>query len=97
MGHGGDLGISRDGTHAEYIVIPKQAVARRPKNLSVQEAAVGVPFITAYSALVRLGQLKRGEHVIVSGAAGSVGQAAIQIARAKDARIIALIRDTSER
>jgi NADPH:quinone reductase-like Zn-dependent oxidoreductase len=35
--------------------------------------------------------------VIVSGAAGSVGQAAIQIARAKDARVIALIRDSSER
>ena len=54
-------------------------------------------FVTAFSALVRLGQLKEGEYVIVSGAAGSVGQAATQIARAKGARVIALIRDASER
>jgi NADPH2:quinone reductase len=32
-GSGGDLGVTRDGTHAEYVAIPRQAVARRPKNL----------------------------------------------------------------
>ena len=68
-GTGGDLGISRDGTHAEYVAIPREAVARGPKNLSMEEAsAVGVPFVTAFSALVRVGQLKEGEWVIVSGA-----------------------------
>jgi NADPH:quinone reductase len=97
-GTGGDLGVSRDGTHAEYVVIPRQAIVSRPKNLSaLAAAAVGVPFVTAFSALVRLGQVKEGEYVIVSGAAGSVGQAAIQIARSKAARVIALIRDSSER
>jgi NADPH2:quinone reductase len=97
-GTGGDLGVSRDGTHAEYVAIPILAVARRPKNLSAAEAAaVGVPFVTAFSALVRLGGLKAGEWVIVSGAAGSVGQAAIQLARARGARIIALIKDATER
>ncbi len=96
-GTGGDLGITRDGTHAEYLVIPRQAVARRPKNLSAEEASVvGVPFVTAFSALFRLGQLKEGEWVIISGAAGAVGQAAIQLAHAKGARIVALIRDASE-
>jgi len=97
-GTGGDLGISRDGTHAEYVVIPAQAVARRPKNLSVDEAAaVGVPFVTAFSAMFRLGELKASEWVIVSGAAGAVGQAAIQLAHAKGAHVIALVKDTSER
>lgn len=96
-GSGGDLGIFRDGTHAEYVAIPRKAVARRPKNLSAEEAAVvGVPFITAFSALVPLGRLKKGEWVIISGAAGSVGQAAIQLARAKGACIVALIKDESE-
>lgn len=43
-GTGGDLGISRYGTHAEYLAIPVQAVAHRPKSLSVEEAAIaGVP------------------------------------------------------
>ena len=96
-GTGGDLGVSKNGTQAEYVVIPAQAVARRPKNLSVEEAAAaGVPFVTAFSALVRLGQVKEGEWVIVSGAAGAVGQAAIQIAHAKGARVVALVKDASE-
>src|SRR5579864_1598694 len=37
-GTGGDLGITRDGTHAEYLALPKQAVARRPGNLSAEQA-----------------------------------------------------------
>lgn len=83
-GTGGDLGISRDGTHAEYLVVPREAVARRPQTLSTEEASIaGVPFITAFSAMFRLGQLKEGEWVIVSGAAGAVGQAAIQLAQPK--------------
>jgi NADPH2:quinone reductase len=97
-GTGGDLGVTRDGTHAEYVAIPVAAVARRPKNLSPEEAAaVGVPFVTAFSALVRLGQVKSGEWVIVSGAAGAVGQAAIQLARTQGAHVIALIKNATER
>jgi NADPH:quinone reductase-like Zn-dependent oxidoreductase len=97
-GTGGDLGISRNGTHAEYVVIPVQAVARRPKDLSAEQAAaVGVPFVTAFSAMFHLGELKAGEWVIVSGAAGAVGQAAIQLAHAKGAYVIALVKDASER
>jgi NADPH:quinone reductase-like Zn-dependent oxidoreductase len=99
-GSGGDLGITRDGTHAEYIALPAEAVVPRPKNFSLEEAeaaAVGVPFIAAFSALVRLGRVKADEWVIVSGAAGAVGQAALQIARAKGAHVVALVRDASER
>ena len=41
---GGDLGVTRDGTQAEYLKVPLQAVARRPNNLPAEEAAaVGVP------------------------------------------------------
>jgi NADPH:quinone reductase len=97
-GTGGDLGISRNGAHAEYLVLPKEAAARRPKTLTAVEAAVvGVPFVTAYSALFRLGDLKEGEWVIVSGAAGAVGQAAIQLAHSKGAHIVALVKDAQEK
>jgi NADPH:quinone reductase-like Zn-dependent oxidoreductase len=97
-GTGGDLGVSRNGTHAEYLAIPRQAVAPRPKNLSIEAAAAaGVPFVTAFSALVRLGKLQKDEWVIVSGAAGAVGQAAIQIAHSKGAQVIALVKDGNER
>ncbi len=96
-GSGGDLGVDRDGTHAEYLVIPQQAAAQRPENFSAEEAAtVGVPFITAFSALVTLGQMAKDEWVIVSGAAGAVGQAAIQLAHAEGARVVALVKDASE-
>jgi NADPH:quinone reductase len=97
-GSGGDLGITRDGTDAEYLAIPLKAVARRPKNLSADEAgSAGLPFVTAFSALFTVGQLKKNEWVIVSGAAGAVGQAAIQLAHAKGAQVIALIKNESER
>ena len=96
-GSGGDLGITREGSHAEYLALPRGAVARRPKSLSaVQAAAAGVPFVTAFSALVTLGRVREGEWVTVSGAAGAVGQAAIQIAHAKGARVVALIKDAGE-
>ena len=97
-GTGGDLGVSRNGTHGEYLALPRQAVSRRPENLSGEQAAtVGVPFVTAFSALVNLGKVRDGEWVIVSGAAGAVGQAAIQIAHAKGARVVALVRGKAQR
>lgn len=96
-GSGGDLGVIRDGTHAEYLAIPQAATAQRPANLSAEEAAaVGVPFVTAYSALITLGGLQQGEWVIVSGAAGAVGQAAVQIAHARGAHVIALLKSATE-
>lgn len=92
-GSGGDIGFRRDGSHAEYITIPKAAVSRRPQNLSAEEAAAaGVPFVTAASALDRA-RLDAGNWVIVSGAAGAVGSAAIELAHAKGARVIALVKD----
>lgn len=96
-GTGGDLGIKRDGTHAEQIVLPVNGVARRAEILSVEEAAaVGVPFTTAWSALVDAGRVTEGEWVIVSGAAGAVGSAAIEIATALGAHVVALVRDDAE-
>jgi NADPH:quinone reductase-like Zn-dependent oxidoreductase len=97
-GTGGDLGISRNGTHADYVALPRQAISRRPKNLSAEQAAaVGVPFVTSFSALVNLGKVTQGEWVIVSGAAGAVGQAAIQIAHTKGANVVALVKDKTQR
>lgn len=96
-GSGGDLGISRDGTHAESVVLPRAAIAKRPSNLSAEQAAaVGVPFVTAWSALEVAG-LAEGQAVLVSGATGAVGSAAIQLARARGARAIALVRDEASK
>lgn len=89
---GGELGLTRDGAHAEMLAIPAHAVALRPAGLSAQSAAaMGTPFFTAWLSLVELAGLKSGESVIVSGAAGSVGTASVQIANALGAHPIALV------
>jgi NADPH:quinone reductase-like Zn-dependent oxidoreductase len=94
---GGDLGFTRDGSHAQYICLPEQAVALRPANLSPQDAAAsGIPYVTAWLALVDRARIARGDIVLVSGAAGSVGTAAIRIANYAGGSAIALVKDESE-
>lgn len=95
-GSGGDLGIRRDGAHAEYVVLPRDAIAFRPKNLTDEQAAViGVPFITAWT-VVQAGQLAEGQWLVASGAAGAVGFAATQLAVARGAHVVALVKDAAE-
>jgi NADPH:quinone reductase-like Zn-dependent oxidoreductase len=83
------LGIDRDGSHAEYVVVPAETLSRKPKSLSMaQAAAIGVPFITAWASVVSAAQIQPGETILITGAAGAVGQAATQIAHWKQARVI---------
>ncbi len=94
---GGELGLTRDGAHAEMLVVPAAAVAVRPPHLSPEgAAAMGTPFLTAWSALVDSGRVKRGDWVVVSGAAGAVGTASVQLAKAVGAHPIALVRSTDD-
>jgi NADPH:quinone reductase-like Zn-dependent oxidoreductase len=91
-GSGGDLGFTRDGAHAEYIVVPSAALSVKPANLSFEEAAsVGTPFVTAWEAIVSHGEVEPDERVAVWGAAGSVGSAACQIVRAHGARAVGIV------
>ena len=68
------------GTLAEYIVADSDLMAKKPKNLSMREAAA-LPLvgITAYEGLVRAG-VKSGQKVLVHGGAGGVGHVALQLA-----------------
>lgn len=96
-GSGGDLGFTRDGTHAEYLVLPIDAVKPKPENLSMSEAAaVGTGLITAWMGLINAAQLQAGETVLVIGATGAVGSAVIQIAKWKGAFVIATVRQESD-
>jgi NADPH2:quinone reductase len=84
------LGIVRDGSHAEYVVVPAETLSLKPKALSIAQAAtIGVPYITAWASLVSVAQIQPGETILIVGAAGAVGQAAAQIANWKQARVIA--------
>src|SRR5271156_1621289 len=84
-----ELGIVRDGSHAEYVVVPAEMLSRKPQSLSMAQAAtIGVPFITAWASVVSAAQIQAGETILIVGAAGAVGQAATQIANWKQVRVI---------
>jgi NADPH:quinone reductase len=84
-----DLGIVRDGSHAEYVVVPAEALSLKPKSLTMAQAgAIGIPYITAWASVVNAAQIQPGETILIVGAAGAVGQAATQIANWKQARVI---------
>ena len=96
-GTGGDLGVTRDGTHARYLVLPVSALSRKPKSVSVAAAAtVGVPFITANEGLRRAGLKGEGQTLIVFGSNGKVGQAAVQLATRAGAQVIGVERGSSQ-
>ncbi|HEY2021151.1 zinc-binding alcohol dehydrogenase family protein [Paraburkholderia sp.] len=92
-GTGGDIGFTRDGTHAEYIQLPLGALSRKPAALSHAAAsAIGVNFVVAWLGTVDYAQLRAGETIAVLGAGGGVGGAVVQIAKARGARVIAVDR-----
>jgi NADPH:quinone reductase-like Zn-dependent oxidoreductase len=81
------------GVYGESVVVPAAAVAHHPALLSsAQAAAIWMPYLTAYGALVELGGLRPGEPVLVTAASSSVGLAAIQIAKRLGAVAIATTR-----
>lgn len=92
------VGGNRFGAMAEAIAVPAQALRRKPERLSWEEgAAYGVAYLTAYVALVRCGRVAAGEWVLVHGAAGGVGLATVDLAKALGARVIAAASSAAKR
>jgi NADPH2:quinone reductase len=98
VGHGvtglsvGDLvhGSVFSGAMAEQVLVPARAVSLIPEGLSMAEAAAfRVTYLTAYLALVTAGEVRPGQWVVVLGAAGGVGTAAVDVAVRLGARVIA--------
>lgn len=87
---GDNVAVSGAGTYAEYAVCARAMVHRLPARVSfAQGAALGVPYATAYRALFVRGQARAGETVLVHGATGGVGLAAVEFARAHGCTVIA--------
>jgi NADPH:quinone reductase-like Zn-dependent oxidoreductase len=84
----------RTGAAAEYVAVPADRIAPAPANISAAEAAsLAVAGTTALIALRDSTHLASGERVLVRGAAGGVGTAAVQLARAIGGQVTALARD----
>jgi NADPH:quinone reductase-like Zn-dependent oxidoreductase len=87
----GDIFSFGAGAFAEYVVVPEKAVAKKPANLSFEQAAaVPMAAITALQALRDVGQIKQGQKVLIYGASGGVGTFAVQIAKAFGAEVTAV-------
>jgi len=78
------------GAYAEKVLCLASQVHRLPEGVSfAQGAAVGVPYVTAYRALIQKAKARAGQTVLVHGASGGVGIAAVQIARSLGMTVIA--------
>lgn len=77
------------GTFAEYVALPESYLAKRPKNISMEEAG-GIPLVglTAYQAIFDAGSLSEGQTLLILGASGGVGTLAIQLAKSVGATVI---------
>ncbi|GAB3305621.1 zinc-binding alcohol dehydrogenase family protein [Epidermidibacterium keratini] len=94
---GGDLGLDRDGTYAQYLAVSRDALTALPQGLSfVDAAASALAFFTAAYALRLTGQIESGSTFIATGAAGGVGGAAAAIARGDGAHVVAVVRNDDE-
>jgi len=79
---------SISGTYAEFALCKTEQVHQLPANASfAQGAAMGTPYATAYRGLFQRADAKPGETVLVHGASGGVGTAAVQLARACGLRV----------
>ncbi|MEV7612771.1 zinc-dependent alcohol dehydrogenase family protein [Streptomyces sp. NPDC089799] len=86
------------GVYAERALVPASAVLHRPEGLgAVEGAAVWMPYVTAYGALVEVGGMRPGDTVVLNAASSSVGLAALQVAERVGAVPIALTRTAAKR
>ncbi|KAH7913960.1 quinone oxidoreductase putative [Hygrophoropsis aurantiaca] len=92
------FGLVKGGAYAEYINCDQRLLMKKPSYLSWAEAA-SIPenFITAYQALVKVGELQKDDNVLVHAGASGVGVAAIQIARVCGSKTVTATASTSEK
>jgi NADPH:quinone reductase-like Zn-dependent oxidoreductase len=76
--------LTRFNAYAEWVAVPAQQAFRLPPAMPFEDAAaISVNYLTAYHAISRMGNLQPRERILIHGAAGGVGIAAVQLARAR--------------
>lgn len=92
------MGLVSGGAQAEIIAVNERFLMPMPDSLSWEEAgSFPEAFITAHDALTTKGNLRPGERVLITGAAGAVGVAAVQIAKIIGAEVVASVRNSDTR
>jgi NADPH:quinone reductase-like Zn-dependent oxidoreductase len=89
----GEIGF---GTHAEYVAADADKLARKPSNLTLEQAAaVPLAGVTALQGLRDAGRLTPGASVLINGASGAVGTFAVQVAKALGAEVTGVASTSS--
>ncbi len=89
----GEVGVNQPGTFAQRVAVPSGGLVKVPPGWSEPEAASAtLVYLTAYQALTMWGPLGPSPVVLVTGASGGVGVAAVQLASAMGCRVLALSR-----
>lgn len=95
--HGKALGEDLVGGLAEYTTVPGENCMKLPESVSYEEAAsLPIAYGTAWRMLINQGKLKANETVLILGASGGVGTAAVQIAKLAGAKVIAAASSQSK-
>jgi NADPH:quinone reductase-like Zn-dependent oxidoreductase len=85
--------MNQYGVYGEYATVPAHAVAKSPVGFDArQSASIWMQYLTAWGAMVPLGNLEAGQHFLVTAASSSVGVAAIQLGKSLGAEVIATTR-----
>src|SRR6202522_3891944 len=80
--------ITQYNAYAQWVAVPTRQVYRLPAGMPFEDgAALPVNYLTAYHAMFAMGNLQSGDRILIHGAAGGVGTAAVQLARAKGLEI----------
>ncbi|WP_017877202.1 MULTISPECIES: hypothetical protein [unclassified Janthinobacterium] len=73
--------LARGGTYADYVAVDAAQVALKPRTVSfATAAALPIPGVAAWRALIETAQLERGLRVLIRGGAGAPGSVAVQLA-----------------
>ena len=84
------FGALGQGAFSDYVLVSEKSIDLKPKRLSFEQAAAfQTAYLTAYVSLVRRGELKKGETLLVHGSTGGVGMAAVQLGKYLEAKVIA--------
>lgn len=86
------------GSFASHVIVSRDLVARKPSNLSHQQAAaIPIAFLTADYALNECARVRNGESILIHAASGGVGLAAIQLAKLAGCRVFATAGNAEKR
>jgi NADPH:quinone reductase-like Zn-dependent oxidoreductase len=83
--------------YAEWVVVPRAQVYRLPPGMPFDDAAaIPVNYLTAYHSMFAMGNLQAGDRILIHGAAGGVGIAAVQLAKARGLAIFGTAGPTKQ-